>query len=311
MNNTTSYNRNTGNNNGDFKQYLSFEKRFGYLHAVREVPRSNPKTYSAKISVPQGQGKHIRYVNFEVYIKSADAIIAFFEHMESINNDKVKVTVRFNCNNVNPRGYVAERGKHMGEIVSYFSGNLSHLFSMKINGELVHGGYNDQSTQGSQKEVTAQQGKTEVSTNNTQSQPPTTDQGSTEVYEQWANEQQAMEITSTQGHMEPNRDSRQETKDEGVIKVSAQDGQTQEAQTDVQKGDSKDDSKGVRTEAEVDTGADSTIVAKATPQPSPKRAKTSSGRKTSRTTSRRSATKDKAPQADDQGSIDHSATEAA
>lgn len=131
--------RRTGRNNGDFKQYLVFEKKFGYLHAFREIPNSQPKVYTAKISVPQGQGDRIQYVNFELYVKSAEALSLFLDNRDVIDDDQAKVTVRFSCSFVQPKAYIAQSGQREGEIVPYFSGNLSYLYSMKINGEQVFG----------------------------------------------------------------------------------------------------------------------------------------------------------------------------
>lgn len=146
MSNTTQDRNHTGNNNGDFKQYLGFDKRFGYLHELREVPDSNPKVYSARIAVPQGQGKHINYVNLELYVKSAEALLLFFDHIEAINDDDTRVTLRFSCSNVYPKAYIGQSGSRAGEAIAYLSGNLSHVFSMKVNGQFVFGERNPQAT---------------------------------------------------------------------------------------------------------------------------------------------------------------------
>ncbi len=139
MTNSQQTHRQTGRNNGDFKQYLGFEKKFGYLHEFREIPNSNPKVYTAKISVPHGQGGNIKYANFELYVKTADALSLFLDHKDKIDDKNEKVTIRFSSTNVQPRGYIAQSGKNVGEVISYFSGNLSYLYFMKVNGEQVYG----------------------------------------------------------------------------------------------------------------------------------------------------------------------------
>lgn len=139
MTNSQQTQRRTGRNNGDFKQYLGFEKKFGYLHEFREIPNSSPKVYTAKISVPHGQGGNIKYSNFELYVKTADALSLFLDHKDKIDDKNVKVTIRFSSTNVQARGYVAQSGRNVGEVISYFSGNLSYLYFMKINGEQVYG----------------------------------------------------------------------------------------------------------------------------------------------------------------------------
>ncbi len=126
----------------DFKQYLGFEKKFGYLHDIHVIPGS--KTRAVRISVPQGQGNNITYETFELYVKPADALVAFLEHEKAINDDETKVTVRFSCGNIKPRAYVCQSGEREGEILSYFHGNLNHLFTMKVDGKIVHGERNDQ-----------------------------------------------------------------------------------------------------------------------------------------------------------------------
>lgn len=127
------------NRTSEFKQYLSFDKKFGYLHEIREVPTQNSKTYTARIAVPVGQGERMNYVNFELYIKSADALLVFLEKLEVINDDETKVTIRFSCTNTHPRAYVAKNGQREGQAIPYMGGNLSYLYSMKVDGHAVYG----------------------------------------------------------------------------------------------------------------------------------------------------------------------------
>lgn len=139
MKETTQHRYQSRRGHNDFKQYLRFEKLFGYVHEVRAIPQSKPQAYAAKIAVPQGQGQRIQYLTFELYVKSAEALVLLLDQMDAIDDDDTKVTVRFSCNTLYPKAYIGQRGKYEGEIVSYFSGNLSHLFSMKVDGEIVYG----------------------------------------------------------------------------------------------------------------------------------------------------------------------------
>lgn len=138
MNNTTQQ-RFQRNRTSDFKQYLGFDKKFGYLHEIREIQTQNSKTYTARIAVPIGQGDRMNYVNFELYIKSADALIVFLSHHKAIDDENTKVTVRFSCGNTHPRAYIAKSGVREGQAVPYLGGNLMYLHTMKIDGVVVHG----------------------------------------------------------------------------------------------------------------------------------------------------------------------------
>lgn len=139
MNNSQQSQRSTGRYNGEFKQYLGLDKKFGHLHEFREIPNSNPKAYTVKISVPQGQGNNIRYQDFELYVKTADALLLFMEHKELINDSSKKSTIRFSCTNLHTGGYIVQSGQRAGNVNTFLKGNLNYLFSVKIDGQQVYG----------------------------------------------------------------------------------------------------------------------------------------------------------------------------
>jgi len=139
MNTTTNTDKSHRHGKSDFKQYLRFEKLFGYVHDLRVIPNSSPSAYVAKVSVPQGQGERVRYVNFELNVKSADALVLFLDQQPVIVDDNKKVTVRFACHSVYPKAYIAKQGKFEGQVMPYFSAQLSYLFAMKVDGQFVYG----------------------------------------------------------------------------------------------------------------------------------------------------------------------------
>lgn len=126
--------------NREFKQYLGFEKKFGYLNEFRKLASSN--MYVVRISVPLGNSNHpdaMYYEYFDLYVKPADALVAFIEHKESIADDDVKVTVRFSCNNLRTKAWIVQTGKRVGQADCCFGGNLTYLHTMKVDGQVVHG----------------------------------------------------------------------------------------------------------------------------------------------------------------------------
>ena len=72
-------------------------------------------------------------------MKSAEALILFLEHQASIDDEQTKVTIRFACHNVYPKAFVAKKGKHKGQSMVYLSAQLSYLFTMKVNGQVIFG----------------------------------------------------------------------------------------------------------------------------------------------------------------------------
>lgn len=143
MSNTTQQQRLTApRSQREFKQYLGFDKKFGYLHELRKL-NTGTNTFTVRISVPVGQSDshndNIRYINFELYVKPADALMSFFEHRDAIADESRKVTIRFSCSNVYPKAHIAQNGKYEGEAVPTMGGNLSYLHLMKVDGEVVHG----------------------------------------------------------------------------------------------------------------------------------------------------------------------------
>lgn len=143
MSNTPQHTRfSSPRNQREFKQYLGFDKKFGYLHELRKL-NNDGNTYTVRISVPVGQSDSrndtIRYINFELYVKPAEALMCFFEHREAIADENKKVTIRFSCSNIYPKAHIAQNGKHSGEAVATLGGNLSYLHTMKVEGHIVHG----------------------------------------------------------------------------------------------------------------------------------------------------------------------------
>lgn len=143
MSNTTQPQRfQSPRNQREFKQYLGFDKKFGYLHELRKL-NNDSNTYTVRISVPVGQSDsrndNIRYINFELYVKPAEALMCFFEHRAAIADEDHKVTIRFSCSNIYPKAHIAQNGKYAGEAVPTLGGNLSYLHTMKVDGQIVHG----------------------------------------------------------------------------------------------------------------------------------------------------------------------------
>ncbi len=126
--------------NNEFKQYLGFEKKFGYLHEVKEVPGTT--AYAVRISVPLGTSKdadNMYYENFDLYIKNLSDYFLFQKYEDAIMSDDVKVTVRFACGNLRTKAWMIQTGERQGEVASGFGGNLTYLYSMKVDGFMVHG----------------------------------------------------------------------------------------------------------------------------------------------------------------------------
>lgn len=138
MNTTTQFNQ--SNNSSGFSQYISKDKMFGYIHEFKRIPNIEQSRYVVKVSVPLGSsGTSIFYETFELYIKDADALMTFMDNQEHINNKGVKTTIRFKCGKIRSKAYIAESGERAGQAISYMSGHLNYLFTMKVNGETVHG----------------------------------------------------------------------------------------------------------------------------------------------------------------------------
>lgn len=133
--------------NNEFKQYLGFEKKFGYVNEFKKLKHSN--THVVRISVPLGTSKNpenMHYENFDLYIKPAEAFFVLDEHKDAIADKDVKVTVRFACGNVRTKAWMIQTGERQGQVASGFGGNLTHLYSMKVDGFMVHGRGTEENT---------------------------------------------------------------------------------------------------------------------------------------------------------------------
>ena len=127
-------------NYNEFKQYLGFDKKFGYVNEFKKLKNSN--THVVRISVPLGTSKNpenMHYENFDLYIKPAEAFFVLDEYKDAIADDDVKVTARFACGNLRTKAWMIQTGERQGQVASGFGGNLTHLYSMKVDGVMVHG----------------------------------------------------------------------------------------------------------------------------------------------------------------------------
>ena len=119
-----------------FNEYAS---GIGYLNGIREFgAEGKPTRYAAQVAVIQGPENDVHYEYHDLIIASETALKVVLEHREAIENEDVKVIVRFKMANPRAKPFIYKQGKHAGELGATIGGFLTRILSLKINGEQVY-----------------------------------------------------------------------------------------------------------------------------------------------------------------------------
>ncbi|MBL4761803.1 MAG: DUF3577 domain-containing protein [Gammaproteobacteria bacterium] len=119
-----------------FNEYAS---GIGYLNGIREFgAEGKPTRYAAQIAVIQGPENDVHYEYHDLIIASETVLKVVLEYREAIDNEDVKVIVRFKMANPRAKAFIYKQGKHVGELGAIIGGFLTRILSLKINGEQVY-----------------------------------------------------------------------------------------------------------------------------------------------------------------------------
>jgi hypothetical protein len=145
---TKDANVNNRSNSGEFKQWMGLKAVFGHLHQFREIPNSNPRAHSVRISVPQGRGENMRYSSLELVVDSLNVFHLLSKYADKINDEAVKSTLTFNFYGLHPKAYALKNKdgslklNQAGELElrAFFAGKITHISYLKIGDIVLHGG---------------------------------------------------------------------------------------------------------------------------------------------------------------------------
>ena len=119
-----------------FNEYAS---GIGYLNGVREFgAEGKPSRHAVQVAVIQGPENDVHYEYHDLIIASETVLKVVLEHREAIDNEDVKVIVRFKMANPRAKPFIYKQGKHAGELGATIGGFLTRILSLKINGEQVY-----------------------------------------------------------------------------------------------------------------------------------------------------------------------------
>lgn len=119
-----------------FNEYAS---GIGYLNGIREFgAEGKPTRYAAQIAVIQGPENDVHYEYHDLIIASETVLKVVLEHREAIDDETVKVIVRFKMANPRAKPFIYKQGKHVGELGATIGGFLTRIVSLKVNGEQVY-----------------------------------------------------------------------------------------------------------------------------------------------------------------------------
>jgi len=119
-----------------FNEYAS---GIGYLNGIREFgAEGKPTRYAAQIAVIQGPENDVHYEYHDLIIASETVLKVVLEHREAIEDEHVKVIVRFKMANPRAKPFIYKQGKRAGELGATIGGFLTRILSLKINGEQVY-----------------------------------------------------------------------------------------------------------------------------------------------------------------------------
>lgn len=119
-----------------FNEYAS---GIGYLNGIREFgAEGKPTRYVAQIAVIQGPENDVYYEYHDLIIASETVLKVVLEHREAIEDENVKVIVRFKMANPRAKPFIYKQGKRAGELGASIGGFLTRILSLKINGDQVY-----------------------------------------------------------------------------------------------------------------------------------------------------------------------------
>ena len=120
----------------DNEYYNEYVKGVGYLNSFK--PAFNNEGYIVKIAVLQGRNGSMRYESHELVVGSATAVDILNEYQESIDNEGVKVLIRFNMINPQARAFIHKAGSRKGLPGAVIGGVLTRVMLVKIDGKQVY-----------------------------------------------------------------------------------------------------------------------------------------------------------------------------
>lgn len=116
--------------------YNEYAKGVGYLNSFK--PSFNNEGYVVKVAVLQGRAGDMRYEPHELIVGSATAVDILTEYQESIDNEDVKVLIRFNMINPQARAFIHKSGNRKGLPGAVIGGVLTRIMLVKVDGKQVY-----------------------------------------------------------------------------------------------------------------------------------------------------------------------------
>lgn len=115
-----------------FKEYV---KGVGYLNSLKSTTNDR---FAVKIAAFQGRPDDMHYEYHDLIVGSTTALSILHEYIEEIENEDIKVIIRFNF--VNPRAnpFMFKNGERAGQPGASIGGILTRVMSLKVDGEDVY-----------------------------------------------------------------------------------------------------------------------------------------------------------------------------
>jgi len=119
--------------------FRMFASGFGYIFDFKNLEDASALSrYQAKVFVLQGMGEQLHYEYHELTVSEPELIDTLLRHHEAIQDKTRKVLLHFNMSNPRARAYIHKSIEQEPKIVSFISGFMVDILSIKIDNTTVY-----------------------------------------------------------------------------------------------------------------------------------------------------------------------------